>query len=151
MKRAFVTLGTLIALLVASFTASSPAQANTIHGCADSASYSGYGMVCVFDGTDYGTYWWTQFDMIWIAEQSNGCYTLPSSQINRISSIVVNPTTYGETAMDSFTVKLWPNDGCVGTPVPWYWADVEYSDPDLRTTSWGNVSNVANSISVRLL
>jgi hypothetical protein len=127
-------------------TPGSPAQANTIHNCNDAWDHIYLqGVVCMFDGTNYGTYQWHVYNIRWLEDY---CENLPGNMKNVISSMAINPTTTGTSTLYGYYIRFWPNDNCVGTPSPLYPAWQEYGDPDLRTTDWGNVSNVWNSLMV---
>lgn len=128
-----------------------PAQANTIFGCSDT-SLGSLGTVCIFDGTQFGKGHWHQWDISYIINSNDGgvsgCAQFPSDHINTTSSFVINPGSNGA-SLGGLKFYFYPNNYCVGTPVPWYWADQEDYDGDLRDTCcWGNVSNVWNSVRI---
>lgn len=143
-------LAAIIVAVAGAVAVAAPAHANSIYGCTDNTGPSGLGAVCIYDGTEFGTYWWQIFDLGSIAQYDDQCLQLNAQSINRDSSLVVNPSTLGGQALNGWTVKFWPNDNCTGTPVMWHWADTEFWDNDTRTTPWGNRSNTTNSISVRI-
>lgn len=143
------TLATLATAALLSLGVASPAKANQIANCDDSVGWTGKGVICLYDGTNFGTYHWTTFDLGYIQNQANDCLQLSSDFINVISSFVINPTPAASGTLASYYVDFWPNNNCTGTPVPHYSAWQEHSNSDMRTSAWGNISNVLNSVSVR--
>lgn len=144
-KQLFATLSVFVAAMMASLLIATPARAQDLNGCNDANSATGLGMLCLFDGTNYGKFHWAQRDLGILHGQ---CQQFANAEINVWSSIVINPTDFGKSALTGYVIRFWPNDNCVGTPTPTYNAFSEYSDPDLRTTTWGNVSNVWNSFKI---
>jgi len=138
--QAFIALLASIGLFAASPVY--PVQAAPIANCDD-------GRLCLYDGTNYGTYNWTQYDISWIATWPNGCLNLPSGYNNNISSFILNPTeNQKNTTMSSYYVRMHMNANCAGYPTP-IGEMTEWTEPNLTVTDWGNVSNAITSISIR--
>lgn len=129
-----------------------PASASTVYGCPD-------GYICVYDGTNYGTWHWGRQSIenvrTWPSSAGTGCAPVDgwvdmggSGDFNNtVSSIVVNPS--GTTGT---RVNFWMNANCTGTPIPYsYFSGGLDLDPDLSNGGFGvgsNWSNAVTSISV---
>lgn len=150
-----------VALLAVFFAVpGAPAQASEVYNCPE-------GDVCLFDGTNYGTYstWTNTLTAInWSSSGgASGCVNLVNipGEIawgymnNAASSLIVNP--YPQ--QTSFVVGFHMNLNCTGTPTLRVHTGLGlYLDPDLRNGApaagpYGgvssNISNAITSISVR--
>lgn len=142
-------------LAVVSFGAA-PVSASTVYNCPDD-------QVCLFDGTNYGTYsWWhNSFTAINGSDEPGaspaGCVNLSDDGTfawgymnNAASSIIVNASS--DYAQNTWKVKFWMNGNCTGTPVPYVRVASGLSlDPNLTDGGFGssiNWSNAVTSISV---
>lgn len=143
------TFVSLLLALGSVLAAPAPARAEgSAFGCNDSPSVGGWGNVCFFDGTEFGQWYWQVVSIHNIFDEPNHCMQWPSDWINRFSSLVVNPSATGKTSLPGWYVRVWPNNYCTGYPTPTFPMSTESAYNDLRYTQWGNVSNVANSVSL---
>lgn len=141
-------LAAIAAGIIAVGVLASPANASTIFNCADN-------QVCMFDGTNYGTYHWGRINFSSLLADSDHCINLVDvtplgtdigDLNNTVSSVIVNPdSSYQNTA---YVVSFWPNGNCVGTPVPWHqFTDGGGFDPDLTNGGYHVSANWSNSLS----
>ena len=139
LNRLRMALAILAAVLVGAFASTPPASATPRFNCYDS-------YICFYDGTLFGTWSWTQYNIT--IQINNGCENIPSPWNNAISSFIYNPTDYQHTSLDGYYLRFYMNANCTGTPVPIYAGDTENEDGDLTTTNWGNVSNAITSFEI---
>lgn len=134
----------LVSLLVVVGAFAAPAQAD-VNGC-------GINYLCLHDPTNFGNAGQgvRRYSKSDILASPGQCKTLGSDFVNRTSSVI-----YNATFPSGHSLLLFPNNGCVGTPLLRIPTDAIYQDNDLTnaqtTDQFGNVSttnfsNVINSI-----
>lgn len=120
-----------------------PLSGGTVFNCQNN-------WVCIFDGTNYGTFHWAHSDIdLLMGTCQNVAFmtTLGTggSMNNGTSSVIVNPDS--KFSGSSANVTFWPNDGCAGTPRPYHvFGDGLGLDPDLTNGGFHIASNWSNTL-----
>lgn len=140
-----ITAALAVAVFAVVGFGAAPAQASTVYGCPDN-------YVCVYDGTNYGTWHWGRQSLANL--EADGCLSVDmwvdmggSGDFNNtVSSIIVNATGYSGSSTFK-KIHFYMNAGCTGTPVPYvYLNDGLTLDADLSNGAFGVGTNWSNAL-----